>query len=454
MKAKSTMNTSRTIWVLIPVLVLVLLVGYMGVRNHEQATAPVHKRIPVYYWHMWTSEWGLTMNKVVDDFNASQTKYEVIPLQIPYGESDTKFLTSVAGGEPPDVMTQWDDAISGWSQEGILQPLDTRMTPQELEFFKNGTYSGIHNNGWYKGHLYGMVMGVDVYACYYRPDQFKAAGLDPNHFPTTLEELTEDAKKLSVKDSSGELTRVGFLPTGITNFAPSFGGGFWDPATSQVTLNTPANVRALSYIVGVDNYYGMNNVMRFNSSLKSQNGVSWPFIDGSFSITLDGEWRIKQLEQYAPNLKYEVAPLPPPAGGKAMASGTAMNYLTIPSGARHPDGAWAFIKFWSGLDHPANSAKYNADFYWLPSSPAMEQSPDYQAFLKQHPHYKTFVELAASKNLGVSPPVPYQLYLKDRILNASDLAERGTMTPEQALTSLEHEIAVEKSRRKELGYDQ
>ena len=148
--------------------------------------------------------------------------------------------------------------------------------------------------------------------------------------------------------------------------------------------------------------------------MKSQNGADWPFIDGSFSISLDGEWRVQQLAKYAPGLDYRVAPLPPPAGGKSLASFSVTNFLTIPAGAKHAEGAWEFIKFWAGLDHPEAAAKYNTSFGWLPSSPQMAQSPDYQAYLHKYPKYQTFVDLAASPNLVTTPPVAYQLYLMDR----------------------------------------
>ena len=152
-------------------------------RMLAEAQPPAaQSRIPVYYWHMWSGEWQPTMNHVVAEFNASQTKYEVIPLQVPYASANSKFLMSVAGGSPPDVMAQWTQAISTWSQDGILSPLNTRMTPAEKMFFLHGTYPFVHRNGWYKGHLYGLVINADVYACYYRPEQFRQAGLDPDKY--------------------------------------------------------------------------------------------------------------------------------------------------------------------------------------------------------------------------------------------------------------------------------
>ena len=219
--------TIRWLGVLAAIAALTLLV--VTRQRMLAATQPPHAaRIPVYYWHMWSGQWQPTMEHVVTEFNASQTKYEVIPLSVPYGSADSKFLMSVAGGSPPDVMTQWTQAISTWSQDGVLQPLDTRMTPAEKQFFLSKTYPVIHQNGWYKGHLYGLVINVDVYACYYRPDQFRAVGLDPDHFPKTLEALTAESRKLDQTDSAGRFTRLGFLPQTFIDYAPSFGGGFYD----------------------------------------------------------------------------------------------------------------------------------------------------------------------------------------------------------------------------------
>ena len=437
-------------------LALLAVGGLIGahLRQEARAAEAAHGRIPVYYWHMWSGEWQPAMNRVVDDFNKSQTKYQVIPLQIPYASADSKFLLATAGGDPPDVMAQWTQAISTWSQDGILQPLDTRMTAAERQRFFHETYPVIHDNGLYKGHLYGMVMGVDVYACYYRADQFRQAGLDPDHFPATLEELSADARKLDRSDAGGRLTRVGFLPQDFTHFAPAFGGGFYDPATGEVQLKTTPNLRAMSYILDTSRQLGMDRVLRFNAGLKPQNGASWPFIDGSFSIALDGEWRVQQLAKFAPGLDYRVAPLPPPRGGKPLSSFSVTNFLTIPVGAKHSEGAWEFIKFWAGLDHPEQAAKYNVSFGWLPTSPQMAQSPDYQAFLRRYPQYRAFVRLAASPNLVTTPPVPYQTYLMDRITSADEMASRGTLTPEEALSHLEADVAQERARRKELGSDE
>jgi multiple sugar transport system substrate-binding protein len=426
------------VWVLIP----------------PPAPAALHNRIPVHVWHMWSGEWLPVIDNVADQFNKSQDKYEVIPLEIPPGDGDQKFLLSVSGGNPPDVMVQWTQAIDTYAQSGILQPMDTLMTPAESHHFMYEDYPAVRKNGWYKDHLYGMTVGFDVYACYYRPDEWKKAGLDPNKFPATFEELTEDSHKLDQYDAAGNLTRLGFFPQAFTSYAPAFGGSFYDQDTNQVLLDTPQNEAALNYVVGDYQKIGIDKLLRFKAGMQSEDAASWPFIQGQIAVTLDGEWRVKQMAQYAPDMDYQVAALPPAAGGKPLSSFSTADFLTIPAGAKEKEGAWEFIKFWSGLDHPDQAAKFQASFCWLPTSPQMAASPDYQAFLKKYPRFRTFVQLAASPNVEFIPPVPDQLFLNDRIAVAGDLAERGAKSPKQALTSLEDDAAREETRRKGLAYDQ
>ena len=80
------------------------------------------------FWHLLNGEWQAPTEKVCDRFNQSQSRYEVIPLLVPDTSADSKFLLSVAGGDPPDVMLHWTQAMSTWAEGGILYPLDTLMT--------------------------------------------------------------------------------------------------------------------------------------------------------------------------------------------------------------------------------------------------------------------------------------------------------------------------------------
>lgn len=410
-------------------------------------------RTTVRLWHLLAAEWLEPLERAVGRFNESQGRYEVVPLLLTGSEADSKLLLSVAGGDPPDVMLTWTQGTSVWGQGGLLQPLDRFMTPAEKRTFLTEAYPVVRKSGWHRGHLYGITMGFDLFVCYYRADHFREAGLDPDHFPATLEELVAAGDKLNRFDSAGKITRIGFLPQTFHHYVASFGGGFYDEKTQQVTLNTPENLRALEFLVETRRRLGLKEVIRFQSGLASDSGASWPFISGTYSVTLDGEWRVEQMRRYAPHLEYRTTPLPPPKGGKSLASFADINYLVIPTGARQPDGAWEFIKFWTGLDNQERAAEFFPWYGWMPLFPKSAQAPVYDKWLQTVKPYRTFLQVAESENIVTTPPVPYQLYLRDRIERADDLAVRGTLTPRQALEQLEADIAQERVRRRRLGYE-
>lgn len=411
------------------------------------------KRIPVVFWHLLGAEWEPSVNEVVRRFNASQDKYEVIPLLLPSDGAESKFFLSVVGGDPPDLMLQWTQAISSQAADGILQPLDTMMTPHEKTKFLREAYPIVRKMGWYKGHLYGFADGYDFWACYYRPDYFREAGLDPDHFPKTLEELTAVGQKLHRFDKQGNITRIGFIPTGLLQFIPAFGGRLYDEKTGALTINTPENLRALEFLGQERKRLGFDKVLRYNAGLTSDSsGATWPFISGAFSVMVDGEWRVQQMAKFAPNIEYRVMPIPPPAGGKALASACGPNAMTIPKGAKHPEGAWEFLKYMVGLDDPVTAAEFYVWFSWMPLSPEGAKPAVYQEFLNKYPQYRTFLKIAESENNVLTPPVPDQLYITDRLQEAEDAVNRGTLTAKEALEKAELQVKRERARRKELGY--
>ena len=190
-------------------LVVSLALPQPAPRAHPQ-------RQPVRFWHMWTGEWKDVVDKIVGRYNQSQNRYELIALSIPAsGGANAKFTLGVAGGDPPDVMAQWDPVIPNWVDSGLLQPLDDLMPAEQWKQLQQEMYPVARKIGMYKGRLYGVTVGLNIWACYYRPDHLKEAGLDGQPFPQTLEDLARWGDQLNRRDSSGNLARMAFyrLPT-------------------------------------------------------------------------------------------------------------------------------------------------------------------------------------------------------------------------------------------------
>jgi len=409
-------------------------------------------RIQVRFWHMWSAEWKVVVDRIVDRYNHSQNKYEVIALSVPEG-ADAKFLLGAMGGDPPDVMAQWNAVIPTWAQGGMLTPFEEIMTPQERHKFETESYPIVHRVGQYKGLTYGFPIGVQVSGVFYLPDAFKMAGFDK--LPTTWEELVKVSAKLTQRDADGQITRLGFLPSSWPDTAPLFGGGIYDFKKDRLDIGNPKNLACLENLVALRKRDGYDAVNRFQSGLNTQSfGGGWPFIGGAYAAAVDGPWRVQQIAQYAPNLHYATALTPPPGGGTAGAGLGSGNFMVIPRSAREKQGAWDFIKYWSGLEDPDTAAQFYIWGGWLPPSDAVANAPLYREYIREHPQFGTFVQAIKSDKIQARPPVAYQVFIADELTKIEDLAMRGEITPRQAVTQLQTEVDREIARRKRLGYDE
>lgn len=401
------------------------------------------------FWHSFAGEWQPIYEGMINRFNESQSKYEVISVVVPGEEITTKFLMSASGGATPDIILNWDPVLGTWADKGLIQPFDNLMTPEEKKEFLARTYPIVKRHEIYRGKIMALVDGLDLAAAYYRLDDLKEVGVDAQHLPKTMEELVALGRKLDKYDDQHRLRRVGFLPKGYAGYVPLFGGKFNDHR--HIVVNTPENLAALKFIAEQSNHYGFDAVNRFTSSLAADAGPSMPLIAGNYSIMFDGEWRVKQVVQYAPDLSYILAPMPPPAGGKANACLSSPNYLMIPKAAKQAQGAWEFAKFCVGFLHPEDGGRNMAEMGWLPNDPVIARSKSYLAYLKQYPQYKVFVDLMTSPNLEIPPQGPLQAFVMDQFVKAEDAVVRGSQTPEAALKTVAQNLANEQQRLRDLG---
>ncbi len=412
---------------------------FLGYTPPERRTYAGREK--VVFWHMWTSNWADVINRIVDRYNKSQDRYEVVPLIVTGGSLKT--LIATAGGDPPDCMAQWEMVIPAWAERGAITPLDSLMEPEEWVDLKARLYPAVRKIGTYRDHFYGLSTGMNIWAMYYRPSHFIEADLDPNHFPKTLDELDKIAEELYCYDDQGRIRRIGFMANQLRHWIAIFGGSLYDYQSDRLTIMNPRNVAALTWMASYGEKYGFEQVLEFQAGLPSTFAANWPFITGAYSIVLDGQWRVEQLRQYAPDLDYETAPVPTPKGGKPLAGWSNGNFMIIPKEAKNKEGAMEFMRFWSGVDKPERAAEFYTWGGWLPIVPEIAEAPIYQEYLRKYPKFRTFVEMMASPNIQVTPPTPVQAFLNQRLFWAEDAACRGEWTPAGALEEMDKDLKRE-----------
>ena len=133
-------------------------------------------------------------------------------------EDPTRFLVSVAGGTPPDVIFFDRYAVAEWAARGAFEPLDDYIARDygSVDAMASRFYVPCWQEGSYRGKVYGIPNSVDNRALYYNKDLLKSAGLVDERGeavpPRTWRDLQDYAVKLTRHDADGNITVVGFAP--------------------------------------------------------------------------------------------------------------------------------------------------------------------------------------------------------------------------------------------------
>jgi ABC-type sugar transport system permease subunit/ABC-type glycerol-3-phosphate transport system substrate-binding protein len=278
-------------------------------------------------------------------------------------EDPTRFLVSVAGGVPPDVIVFDRYAVSEWAHRGAFAKLDEFLArdrasghPDAIlpeEYFDSCWDEVVYRNP-VTGEtgVYGIPEKVDNRALFYNKDLLKRAGYDGP--PKTWEELEEMAIRLTEREN-GRVKRMGFVP----NYGNSWlylygwmnGGRYMSEDGRRCTLDDPRVVEALEWMTRIyDKLGGAETVYAFQSGF--QGGDLDPFLTGKIVMKIDGFWMITDnVAQFGRDVNYGIAPPPIPArmleSGSKTCSWVSGWCYAIPSTAKHKEAGWELIRFLS-----------------------------------------------------------------------------------------------------------
>jgi multiple sugar transport system substrate-binding protein len=244
-------------------------------------------------------------------------------------------------------------------------------------------------------------MLADTYGLYYNKTLLAKAGYkDP---PKTISQLTAMAKKLTQRDSSGKLKVVGFnpFPSWYENvpahYFPSWGATWMDGDKSA--LSTPEWAAHLRWQKSLIDWYGYDDLVRFNAGAGDEFSESNAFETGKVAMHLDGEWRPAFIKKEAPNLNYGTAPFPVADDKQDLHGGGYVtgSIIGIPKTSKHKDQAWLLVKY-LGTNTGA-LAKLSNGIQNVPTTSASLKSPA----LAPLPGFQTFLDVFDDPNTTTTP---------------------------------------------------
>jgi multiple sugar transport system substrate-binding protein len=349
-----------------------------GVASTGPASAAT-KTITLQFWNTYNQadqEGGTVAKVIIPRFEKLNPGIKVDSVYVPYGDLLTKFISSSAAGNPPDVLRSDIAWVAQLSQQGLL------VNVSKLSGFaaiKKASLPGPLATTEVNGRYWGFPDDTNTQALYWNKADFAAAGISGP--PTTIDQLVSDAQALTV--SSKQQYGLGVDGTDIWNTAPyiwSMGGSFTNGKYSEASgyMDSPATVTAVTTLV---NLLKAGNIgSDFQGGASAVSGEAG-FPKGQYAMYIDGPWAVPTYSGEG-FTDYGIAPFPSGAGGSVSTVGG--EDTVVAKDGHHISAAEKFAEF---LDTPFAQLAMakQGDMSALKTTAAQEvkDTPYYSVFTKQ-----------------------------------------------------------------------
>lgn len=384
-----------------------------GPRGAKEASGG---RIVLDYWEKWTGHEGRAMQRIVDEFNNSQSR--ILVRYLVTSGLDQKTLIAVAGGDPPDIVGLWNYNVPLYAETEAIIPLDEFDSSYgvRLENYAPAVRQLLtHPDRTGKVRMWATVNTCGTIAMYYNRAVFREAGLDPDRPPRTIEELDACAKKIERVGPDGDIERAGFLHaepgwwSWIWGY--HFGGTLYDPETDRARADSAENIAAFEWLQTYPQRLGPDALKKFRSGFgTAYSSPQNALLTGQVAMVPQGPWLANVIQNFRPGLDYGVAPFPVAEGVYREDEPVGLidsDILVIPRGVKHPEACMEFIAY---TQRPAVVEYLSSQHF--KNSPMADPSRE---FIEKHPNRGVRVHnaIASSPRGFVCPRTRVWPQLKD-----------------------------------------
>ena len=426
-------------------------------------------------WHPYNALTRTTLESIVESYNASQSKVKVnIASQGNTGELHKKYSELMATPDQlPSVVFSEDTNLQFMSDSATVVPAASckKADPKGATYL-DALLPPVTSAYTVRGTLWPTAFSVSTLMMYENNTQLRAAGLEPNVFPTTLDELRTMAQKIKSANIAGVKAPLVMkldpwvletLITGTQQQIVNNDNGRTSLATRS-EIDSSSATTALEWIQSMV-ADGLLTTIPYGDSIDDflafSQGNSSFIISGQRSITsvaavMDGQAGGADI-QGAPSaevlqrLDINAGLFPGlKAAGQSGVSGSA-GYIVHGNDAKVA-AAWDFMKYFNGM---AQQQRWVLEGSYLPPSQAVLDSPEVQkAFTDTRAGRWTATVAKGLTNLDASFPGPligpYNEY-RDELERLMTSVAGGADVSSSLTTSSEHITGLLRSYKNEVG---
>ena len=266
-----------------------------------------------------------------------KTGVKVNVSETPYGEAHQKQLLSYKQKSGAYDIAQFDNSfLAPFCQAKAMTDLGEWVSGSD-EYDINDFDKGQQDYGkCASGETFGLTLSTEPMIQWYRTDLYEKLGIKP---ATTWDEWYSNAQKIQASGASGQL--IGFGPNVSwwwMTMVWSFGGKLYDENLNP-TVNSPEAIAAVDYmkkLLSVSPKGAITaNGDEVTSKFLGENIGAMLNYSGYYGMALD-----PSINKNAG--KFATAPMPKGASDITHLAGWNIG---IPSDAKNPNAAWAFLEF-------------------------------------------------------------------------------------------------------------
>lgn len=292
--------------------------------------------IELTWWGLWEDE--NIIAPVIAEYEAANPGIKISYVKQSQKDYRDRLQSALESGEGPDIFRFHNSWVPMFKSQLDPVPVSV-MSPSE---FSQAFYPVAVNDLTSGTGIMGIPLEYDAITLFINTDIFNQAGREP---PKTWDDLRQLAVSLTIKDDRGVISQAGVALGEVVNV------DHWQEVLALLmiqnrgNISAPSGERAETALRYFTLFSQVDKV--WDSTLPSS---TLAFANGKLAMYFGPSWRVFEINQQNPSLKFRTVPLPQIP--KAIPSEPDISYAIywvegVNAESSKKEEAWKFLKFMS-----------------------------------------------------------------------------------------------------------
>lgn len=389
------------------------------------ATTTADGKIQIDFWYSGGKTAVNVFQEIVDEFNASQDKYEIkTTTQADYTETYEKLQAGIAGNKAPDMALLDVDKSRNLSEKNLVADV-SEFIDKDSDFPKDDYLSVFFDQGVAEdGKIFALPAYGTTQVLYYNKAAFEQVGINPESIKT-WQDLAEAAKAMTSEDGSF----VGWEPmwgsANLVDAALSNGASLLSEDGKTVTINSQEWVEVWE---SFRQWIHDDKIMKVNSG-----GQGWEYWYTTIDDVLQnkaGGYTGSSGDQADLDFSIVAAMEQPGFNDNPSApTADALQLVMLESSSdEEKEGVYEFMKYFTT---PENQAKWSMATGYVAVRQSTLEVEEFKTYTQENPQALVPISQAAHGTPALTDPTGGKIF--DALSIAADKVELENISAQEAL---------------------